>query len=916
MIDVSAGLGTQANPAPLTRPEDVAATFTDGNDNTSTTKLDRFGAPIGVTDALLRTTTTERDGNSKAARSVAANGRVTEATYDERGNLLTLTEAVGDPLERTSSFEYEPVFNQATRIIDPAGSETTFAYDANGNLTGITDAALTQTVLAYADANCPGQVTSVTRALGLAEETTTTLAYDPATCNLTSMIDPLGNPSSLAYDSTGNVISATDALLRESRFVYDDLNRMTKSIDATNSDPAPACGLAGVTCFAYDAAGNLASLTDAGGNVTDFAYDERERVTERTDPLLNAETLSYDGNGNTRFSTDRKGQTIEFQYDLADRLVRKIIQPGQPEELVRDLGYDLMDNVTSVVDPDSILAFTYDLLDRPETTSTAGSPLQPAVTLTAGYDANNNRVSLDDPTGQSAFTYDALNRLTDIAAPGAQAFAISYDALSRRVGVSLPNGIDTSLTFDTASRLTDISHVQGAVTTVSDFAYGHDAVNNRTSLAQTRPVPVQTALAYGYDDLDRLTQATRPEVAAPDETFGYDSAGNRLNRDGQVVDSVFDAADRLIEDADFTYAYDLNGNLASKTAKAGGAATAYTWDAEDRLVRIDLPGGGFAEYRYDGLDRRIQKDANGAVTRYVYDGLAILLEYDGLNTLLARYTHGPTIDDPLMLERDLDSSGTFEPGERFFYHGDGLGSVTELSDSTGAVARTIVYDSYGQIAQDTGGIEQPFTYTGRELDAESGLYFYRARYYDPAAGRFLSQDPIGIRGGDVNAYRYALGNPVNFRDPLGLEAIVLGDPVDGSPSQATTGEIIFATTLTLAPLILAVEGGACLAGAAVGAFGAANGAIFGKLGAGSKEQNRRKTSGGGCEGSDGGPIFEAGETFLDIAGAIGLGAVSGCLTAGFGGSISGSSAGVAATAGAGLGFVKGFTGTPDTPGSL
>lgn len=150
-----------------------------------------------------------------------------------------------------------------TAFLDGSGSFDddldTLAYDwaltdqpANSNAV-ITDAALTQTVMAYADANCPGSVPSVTRALGLAEETTTTLAYDPATCNLTSMIDPLGNPSSLAYDSAGNVISATDALLRESRFVYDGLNRMTKSIDATNSDPAPACGVAGVTCFACDA---------------------------------------------------------------------------------------------------------------------------------------------------------------------------------------------------------------------------------------------------------------------------------------------------------------------------------------------------------------------------------------------------------------------------------------------------------------------------------------------------------------------------------------------------------------------------------------------------------------------------------------------------------------------------------------
>jgi RHS repeat-associated protein len=213
-------------------------------------------------------------------------------------------------------------------------------------------------------------------------------------------------------------------------------------------------------------------------------------------------------------------------------------------------------------------------------------------------------------------------------------------------------------------------------------------------------------------------------VAAADETFGYDPVGNRLNRDGQVVDSTFDAANRLTEDQDFTYAYDLNGNLVTKTAKAGGAVTDYTWDAEDRLTRIDLPGGGFADY--------------------VYDGAAILLEYDGTNFLLARYTHGPGIDDAVMVERDGNSSGTFDASERFFYQTDGLGSVTELTDSTGAVARTIVYDSYGQIAQDTGGVDQPFAYTGRELDSESGLYFYRARYYDPATGKFLVGDPIGL----------------------------------------------------------------------------------------------------------------------------------------------------------------------------
>jgi RHS repeat-associated protein len=824
VIDVSAGQGSEADPAPFVRPEAAVATFTDGNGNTSTTELDKFGAGTQSEDALTRITTTERNADGKPIRSVASNGRVSEMTYDERGNLLSLTEAVGDPLERVTSFEYEPVFNQVTKITDPRNNDTTFDYDANGNLIEVEDAALTRTTLAYGDANCPGLATGVTRAVGLAEETTTTFSYDPVTCNLLTTTDDLGNPTSMAYDAAGNTVSVTDALLRESRFVYDELNRVTKSIDASNSDPAPACGLAGVTCFAFDAGGNLIDLTDANGNVTSFDYDERERVTDRTDPLLNAETFSYDGQGNLRFATDRKGQVIEFQYDLANRPIKKIMQPGQPEEAVRDIDYDLMNNVTSVTDPDSALAFGYDLLDRLETASTAGSPFQPAVALTAGYDANSNRTTLDDPVGQSVFVYDALNRLTDLTTPSlpGQPILYSFDPLSRRTGVSLPNGVDTSLTFDTASRLTDISHVLGGVTTVSSFGYGHDSVNNRTSLTQTRStVSVQTALSYVYDDLDRLTQATHPQVAAADETFGYDPLGNRLNRDGQVVDSVFDGANRLIEDQDFTYAYDLNGNLESKTAKMGGAVTDYTWDAEDRLTRIDLPGGGFAEYLYDGIGRRIQKDANGAVTRYVYDGSDILLEYDGLNLLLARYTHGSGIDDQVMVERDIDSSGSFDASERFFYLGDGLGSVTELTDSAGAAARTLVYDSYGQIVQDTGGVAQPFAFTGREFDAESGLYFYRARYYDAATGRFLSEDPLGFVGGDGNLYRYVLNNPVRLVDPSGEIAIaapiIIGAAIGGG---FELGRQLVVNDFDLGCLDYSRLGVAVVSGAAAGGFGA------------------------------------------------------------------------------------------------
>ena len=162
-----------------------------------------------------------------------------------------------------------------------------------------------------------------------------------------------------------------------------------------------------------------------------------------------AESFSYDSQGNLRFRTTRKGQVIEFQYDLANRLVKKIMQPGQPEEIVRDLVYDLANNVTSVVDPDSALAFTYDILSRQLTASTAGAPFQPAVTLTATYDANDNRLTLDDPIGESIFLYDVLDRLEDLETPSlpGQSIIYAYDALSRRSGRTLPNGVATTVDF-------------------------------------------------------------------------------------------------------------------------------------------------------------------------------------------------------------------------------------------------------------------------------------------------------------------------------------------------------------------------------------------------------------------------------------------------------------------------------------
>lgn len=331
---------------------------------------------------------------------------------------------------------------------------------------------------------------------------------------------------------------------------------------------------------------------------------------------------------------------------------------------------------------------------------------------------------------------------------------------------------------DLAGLLADLTHNAG-VTELASFGYTYDAVGNISSIAE------QTGTRdFTYDALQRVTAGG---FATAPESYTYDAVGNRTASHLSAL-HVTDAANRLIEDDAFTYTYDANGNLETKTDKITSAVTTYTYDAENRLVRIDFPDLTTATYRYDGLARRIEKDVNGVTTRYVYDAEDILLEFDGTNALLARYTHGPGPDDPLAMERDLDASGTFEASEVFFYHTDGLVSVTELTDSTGAVARAYAYDAYGQIADEVGTLANPFTYTGREVDAESGLYFYRARYYDSATGRFTQEDPIGFQGLDVNLYRYVFNNPVKFADPLGLEA-AYPIPLDGNtydfPSRCT-----------------------------------------------------------------------------------------------------------------------------------
>ena len=262
---------------------------------------------------------------------------------------------------------------------------------------------------------------------------------------------------------------------------------------------------------------------------------------------------------------------------------------------------------------------------------------------------------------------------------------------------------------------------------------------------------------------------------------------------GRVPRAAYSAAGRLVAAEGAIFTYDKNGNLTSKTTASG--KTTYTWDIENRLARVELPDRGTVSYRYDPFGRRIEKNVNGAVTTYLYDGNAILMEMDGAGQVTARYTHGPVIDWPLMMERK---------GQTFFYHADALRSVAALTDSSGNVVRSYAYDSWGRPqGTEPAGPANPFLFAGCEYDVETGLCYLRARCYDPATGRFISSDPLDIAGllltaqdpaagfallpasaavlaSDVgtgllrapqqlNPYSYALNNPIALRDPSGLQ---------------------------------------------------------------------------------------------------------------------------------------------------
>ena len=337
-------------------------------------------------------------------------------------------------------------------------------------------------------------------------------------------------------------------------------------------------------------------------------------------------------------------------------------------------------------------------------------------------------------------------------------FGFGYDALSRRTQLTRPNGVNTNYNYDSVSHLLSVLHQAGS-TTLDGASYGYDYAGNRTS--KTNYLNGITS-NYGYDLIYELQQVTQSNVTT--ESYSYDAVGNRLSSLGMNPYS-YNTSNELISTPSGSYAYDANGNTLSDPS-----GKSYSWDFENRLTQALVPGTGTVAFKYDPFGRRIQKSGPLGTTNYLYDGKDIrsnvIEEVDNSGNVLARYTQNRGIDQPLA---EVRSSATS------YYEADGLGSVTSLSGSTGAVANTYTYDSFGKVTNFAGTLSNPFQYTGHGSDPETNLDYYRFRYYDPSTGRFLSEDPIAFSGG-IDFYSYVRNHPLDYVDLFGLSCCKKSPP--------------------------------------------------------------------------------------------------------------------------------------------
>ncbi len=760
----------------------IVADLVEGRQLKTTYTYDARGRITRLENPLGHVRTFTWDAQDNPIRITDERGNSTTYTYNPQGKLLTATDA----LLQTTTFTYDPIFNLLASITDARGDTTRFEYDAHGNMVKMTTPSGGIHTFTY---NAQGLVTGETNPLGQTfaygydaygyrAVMTDTLGYvthltHDRQGNLLNITDPNGNNTALTYDALGRPVATFDGLGQQTTFTYDAGGNLTGTTDPQGNTYRYVYDAAGrlcqvidplgnVTTYTYNERGNLLSIRDALGRLTTFDYDALGRRIRMTDPLGHTTTYAYDAAHNLTRRTDANGQVTTYTYDAANRLIA-VDYPGANDV---SYTYDQVGNVITQTAGALTIGAAYNTLAQP--TQVRISPYNKTVRYT--YDVMGRRIAMIDPDGgTTTYTYTARHQLQSITNPSGQQVSFTYDAGGRLVRQTNANGTYVIYTYDQANRLLSLTNYRANGTVIAGYTYEYDAAGNRIRMTEADG----RVTAYTYDALNRLIGVAYPDGRTVQYT--YDAVGNRLS----AVDSAqgattytYNAADQLLTQQTptqtITYERDNAGNLLRKVDSAG--TTTYTYDAEDRLLDIAYPDGSGEHFAYypgeDGL--RLSRTAtNGQITYFFYDGQNVLLETDANGVTVARYTAGLALDEWIALQRG---------GATYTYHRDGVGSITALTDAGQTIVASYRYDAFGNLVGQTGTVINPYRFAGRELESLSGLYYNRARYYEPATGRFLTPDPLpGILSwpSSQNRYPYALNNPVGYTDPTGKALVVV-----------------------------------------------------------------------------------------------------------------------------------------------
>ena len=734
------------------------STMTDPDGNLTTYTYDDEGDRTSESNGLGVTTNYLYDSQGDLIESIDGNGVATVNQYDQSGHIpsgaagvLDLTSTTvtqvnnvvesqtgifGAAPTRTTNYYYDNAAHPGdmTWVVDPNGNTTTTTYDADGDVTSTTDALGNKTLYGYNTGT--GWRTAMVSPAGVAAGTATpctppatgctTYGYD-AYGHLTATTDPLGDVTQASYDADGNEISISDPGVNTITTAY---NAADQAVKVTQAD--------GTTqTVDYNPDDTIADTIDGLGDKTSYGYDGQGRQDSRTDPDGRTTSSVIDPAGLVSSTTDPSGRTTSMSYDAAGQLTGVSYSDGSAPSV--SYGYDPDGNKVSMTDGTGTTWWTYDVFgDITSKTTGAGA------TVSYGYDSAGNQTSITYP-GQFVPVTQAFNaddQLKSVTDWNGNTSTFGYSPDGTLSTVSYPNGDTVTDSYNGTDTLTSTT-VAGSAGPIATFDYGRDPAEQVSS--ETNTSGTQT---YAYTPREQLASETN---GATVDSFGYDPASNPTTVG--TTTQTFDAAGQLEAGGTTSYSFDAEGERTA-TTPASGSATMYSYNQVGQLTSVTSPDAT-SSYTYDGDGVRATETVSGSTTTFVWDDESTpSLLTDGSNS----YLYGP---DGLPIEQ-IGTAGSF-----WFVH-DQVGSTVLLLDASGAQAGGYGYTPYG-LATHTGTATTPLQYTGQYTDAETGLVYLRARYFDPATAEFLTVDPL------VNStqtpYAYVGDNPLNGADPTGLTGI-------------------------------------------------------------------------------------------------------------------------------------------------